>query len=309
MVSPRYGAILSLELDTEQGRAALLHPAQQDPSDVAPRTGGFPLLPFGNRIRGNQFRFEGQDYRLDPNVAWDRHVLHGDGWLADWQIEEVGANKVVLSFGQRQCPSTPYIYDAQQVVTLAEGCMHLDMSVTNRGAETLPFGIGWHPFFPSSARMTLQASTESYWGEDEDFLPTRRMDLPEELDFQTPRPLPSRWINNDFEGWDGRARIDWPERGLAIRIEADALFRHVFLFRPDTDFDPTYRNDFFCFEPMSHRADGHSAADGGGLRPLTTGETLSGRISLCPEQCDIQDPGHRAFRHSGARSRQETPIS
>ena len=26
--------------------------------------------------------FEGRDYVLEPNMPWDKHYLHGDGWTA-----------------------------------------------------------------------------------------------------------------------------------------------------------------------------------------------------------------------------------
>jgi aldose 1-epimerase len=35
-----------------------------------------------------------------------------------------------------------------------------------------------------------------------------------EWDFAAPRALPSGWVNNAFLGWDGRAAILWPERGI-----------------------------------------------------------------------------------------------
>ena len=66
---------------------------------------------------------------------------------------------------------------------------------------------------------------------------------------RAPRPLPGSWINNGFVGWDGRARIAWPERGLGLEIEAsDALGTYVL-------YSPSANADFFCFEPVSHAVD------------------------------------------------------
>lgn len=34
-------------------------------------SGCFPLVPFGNRVRGNRFAFEGREHRLEPNTDRD----------------------------------------------------------------------------------------------------------------------------------------------------------------------------------------------------------------------------------------------
>lgn len=36
-------------------------------------------------MSGNRFVWQGREYQLQPNVEWDAHYLHGDGWLGEWQ--------------------------------------------------------------------------------------------------------------------------------------------------------------------------------------------------------------------------------
>ena len=50
----------------------------------------FPLVPYVNRIRGGRFTFRGREVRLAPNMAGDPSPLHGQGWLAPWQVEQRG---------------------------------------------------------------------------------------------------------------------------------------------------------------------------------------------------------------------------
>lgn len=54
-------------------------------SGVATDASCFPLVPFANRVSGNRFVWQGREYQLQPNVEWDAHYLHGDGWLGQWQ--------------------------------------------------------------------------------------------------------------------------------------------------------------------------------------------------------------------------------
>ncbi|MDA4630532.1 hypothetical protein NZA98_05290, partial [Escherichia coli] len=89
-------------------------------------------------------------------------------------------------------------------------------------------------------------------------------------------PLPDRWINNAFEGWDSKATIAWPEHNLSLRAEATEVFARFMLFAPDTD------RSFFCFEPMSHTPNALASveADPMGLALLAPGEEISGGLSL-----------------------------
>jgi aldose 1-epimerase len=137
----------------------------------------------------------------------------------------------------------------------------------------MPFGLGHHPFFPLTPRTRLFAPATAFWSEKHDYLPDRRGEVPADLDYSAPGPVPERWINNGFEGWTGRARIEWPEHQLALDLSAPDCTRY-FLFRSDTTFDPTFKGDFFCFEPMTHSANVHGRDDGG-LVILHPGEEFS----------------------------------
>ncbi len=277
-VSPLFGAIWRFEVVLDGRTVPLMRPPKPDALAVATNSCCFPLVPFGNRVRGNQFTFEGRDYAFKPNVDWDSHYLHGDGWLSRWQVDHVTERSLALSLVHRGSRQSPYIYDSHQTFGIVGRALVTTLSATNRGAVDLPFGIGWHPFFPATEGTTLWASSTDYWEEGESWLPTERRPPPDELDYSAPRRLPAHWVNNGFEGWDGKARIDWPERGVALDIDADPLFSRYFVFVSDTTFDPDFRGDYFCFEPMSHSADGHHLPGGGNLMSLAPGETLRGAI-------------------------------
>ncbi len=280
-VSTAGGLMLGFWLAQGDTRIPLLRPAPGDDADAL-ASGCYPLLPFGNRVTDNRFHFDGKAYGFQPNTGWDPHYLHGEGWQADWSVVEQDASSVLLSFEQPASEGTPYRYDATQRFALEDGALVLSLSVTNRGETALPFGLGWHPYFPMTPQTTLLAPSRKYWTEVEGWLPGEAIDIPEDVDFSMPRGLPHRWVNNGFEDWSGEARIDRPERGVRLSLTADPLFRHAFVFVSDVDFDPAFERDYFCFEPMSHLANGHNMAGLGDLAVLEPGETLAGSVRMTP---------------------------
>lgn len=216
--------------------AALLREPPAGEARAPLQAGCFPLVPFGNRIAGNAFAFEGRSYALTPNMPWDPHVLHGDGWTSEWTIEAAAADRAELAMSHR-ADGSPFAYDARQSFALDGDTLSVRLAVTNRGAAALPFGLGWHPYFPLTPDTRLEAPAGDHWEEGPGWLPTVRGRPPADLDFRAPAPLPRRWVNNGFEDWTGTARIRWPDRGLALVLEADPLFRRYFLscpIRPST---------------------------------------------------------------------------
>lgn len=278
-LSTRGAAVLGWSIETRAGRQPLLRPSRHDGNGAPDEASAFPMVPFCNRVGGNAFTFQGRDYRLTPN-AGDRYRLHGDGWLSDWSIEAVTESSATLVLRHEAGTAAPWDYLARQTVTLDGQGMALSLSVENTGAIALPFGLGWHPYFPMTPRTRLTAPASSVWLEGADYLPTEEVPLTADLDFRKVAPLPDKWVNNGFEGWNGCARVDWPDRGLTLKIDADPVFSRYVVYRPDTARDATYTGDWFCFEPMTHSVDGFRMAGMGGLLPLAPGERLAGRIRL-----------------------------
>ncbi|MDX8526543.1 aldose 1-epimerase [Mesorhizobium sp. MSK_1335] len=281
VLSTQGGTIWRLEADLGNGWwQPLLRPPPEGSDREPLKAGCFPLVPFGNRVEGNRFQFDGIEHRLTPNTPWDKHYLHGDGWLGDWTAGVHGDATASLSF---EFQGEAYRYRATQRFECEGTTLRATLAVTNLGAPPMPFGLGWHPFFPLTPATTLEARASSYWTEKAGWLPDARIAVPETLDFNQPQKLPRQWINNGFEGWDGAASIAWPERRMRLGIETTPALSRYFLFMSDTRFDPGYREDFFCFEPMSHSANGHNLSDLGGLTVLAPGQGMTVSMTL---QCN-----------------------
>lgn len=281
-VSPQGGTVL--EGATKDGRPFLRpYRGSADPAVDAGRTACFPLVPIGNRVEANSFWFEGEQYHFRPEENTPLYI-HGDGWRNRWSVDRVEPAAVRLSFVQPRPDRSPHVYSAHQTIRLAGSVVRLELSVENRGERPLPFGIGFHPFFARTSRMLLQAAARNWWSEGPDHLPVGIDAIPAEVDFRTLKPLPRRWLNNGYEGWNGHARIVWPERRLMAQIAADSIFERFMLHA--TNADPS----FFCFEPMSHAPNALAKTEWLGLRVLAPGERLAGGFSIAVSNW-VEDDG------------------
>jgi aldose 1-epimerase len=264
-VSPRGGSIVQVAW---RGTSILLPAGGPEGAAAC-----FPTVPFGNRIAGNCFSFRGESFLLQPNTD-EPLVLHGDGWLDTWDLAGRTGNAIELDLVRKQSSRSPYVFQAHQKVHLEEGGLSLSLRVKNLGDAALPFGIGFHPFFRRTPDMTLQTRVRDMWREGEGHLPDGRQDIPKELDFSTPQGIPSRWINNAFGGFAGKARLLWPDIDLALDLNCDPVFDVMMIYAPQA------RTDFVCLEPMSHLPNGHNLPDLGGLSVLEPGEELAGTIRM-----------------------------
>ncbi|MGG7577965.1 aldose 1-epimerase [Rhizobium sp. YTUHZ045] len=244
----------------------------------------FPMVPFGNRVEGNAMTFGGRNYAFQRNCH-DPLYLHGDGWISLWELEESSSEHAQLRFWRDADRISPYAYLTRQEIRLSGNRLALTLSVENRGEAVLPFGLGQHPFFTRTPETRLTIAADRFWSERPDHLPDAPGPVPAKFDFTSGALLPWQWMNNAFEGWNGRAAIAWPELGIQATLEADdALNRFMLYMRLD-------RTDFFCLEPMSHLPNGHHLPDFGGLKPLEPGEALSGKVTIDLSALPVQPEG------------------
>lgn len=233
----------------------------------------FPMLPLGNRVEGNAFTLGGQVHRFTPNTP-EPLYLHGDGWLAAWQVAAATATEARLTLDQSAPAASPHIYHAEMVVALEGASLSITVSVTNHAAQTVPFGLGLHPFFPRSPATRVTAPARAFWSEAADYLPGARGAIPASADFTQAAALPAHRLNNAYEGWSGLARIDWPETRLRLDMAADPVFAHLMVYAPEDDLG------FFCLEPMTHLPNALALQGPQGLHLLAPGQTLSGTITF-----------------------------
>jgi aldose 1-epimerase len=278
-IAPEIGGALSeLSLATPDASVALLRPAtpaalrDRDPLGV----GSFPLVPFSNRIENGRYDFAHQSYRFEPNLLPHPHPLHGHGWRRPWKVIEASARSAVLELDY-QGDDWPSRYRARQVFELSPEGLTLRIAISNTGDRPMPAGIGLHPYFPRTPRVRLSARLPDVWLAREDKIPIRLERTPGAWDFSTGRSLDGVELDHCFSGWDGYARIDWPEHEIALEIESERVFGHVVIYVPGGA-------DFFCFEPVSHANDALNlearGVPGTGTVVLDPGAALAGKTEF-----------------------------
>jgi aldose 1-epimerase len=268
LVSPHGGAAILRYDALIPGRSPL---PLMKPTEGGPAFGCQLLVPFSNRISGGSFEFDGRFHPIAPNVPGEAFPIHGDGFQKSWRVarQDTATADLMLDDGA----IGPYRYTARVIYSLNDGALTATLTVENRAPIRLPYGLGFHPWFPRRRGTTLRAKAERVWLEDERHLPTgvALVSAHQALDFSRAAPLPTAWVNNGFDGWDGRAEIVQPEDVIALAVEASPELRVYILYSPGPD------ASFFCFEPVSHVVDAHH---GEGLTALASGEKMSVSMRL-----------------------------
>lgn len=250
--------------------------ARTDPNELA----CYSLLPYSNRIGGGRFECDGRLVRVPRNRSAEPLPIHGDGWLAHWQLDDATDTQLGLSLDRSN--GAPYAYRATQVYALDGATLTIALGIENTGATRLPFGLGVHPFIVRDASTELAAAASGLWLSTPDWLPSRHVGAPPAWRFGIAYPLPDTLVNHAFTGWGGGATIAWPQRRLGLTVTADADC--YVLYTPPGE-------PFFCFEPVDHPIDAVNLPGGGaahGMTLLAPGERLMRRFRFTVARTDAR---------------------
>lgn len=275
------GGLASYDLIANGERLPLFRRAGPAPADAFALACN-PLIPWSNRISGGGFHVGGRFVPLAPNWPGEPYPLHGNGFLARWDVaahDESSAELALDSDG----PGA-FRYAARLRYWLEDGALGMRLTARHRGQTPMPYGLGFHPWLVRTAATTLQATARAVWLEDSRYLPQRVAPVRErpDWDFVRPRELPPTWINNAFIGWDGRAIVRWPERRAALAIDARGPAGATSALSVYLLYSPGAQADFFCFEPVSHPVDAHNLPGRPGLFLLAPGEAASVQCRFSP---------------------------
>lgn len=230
-------------------------------------SGGFPMVPYSNRLGFRRFRWLGTDHTTAPNFEDNPHSLHGVGWLRPWQVLSCTPTEAVLQLQHAPDGHWPFAFEARQRFMLDEGGMALALSITNCHPHPAPAGLGWHPYFPKRPRSRLHIELTQRWESDPATqLPTRRVAQPgidadiAHLDF-----------DHCFEGWPGKAQL----RDEKLRVTLRSALPYLVVYTPPL-------KDIYCVEPVSHVSNALHMADPAahGWRTLQPGETFAAEVRL-----------------------------
>jgi aldose 1-epimerase len=228
----------------------------------------FPLVPYVNRIRGGQFSFRGRTVTLLANVAGDVSPLHGQGWLAPWQVDSAAPSEAALSFHHKP-GEWPWEYRAEQHFALDERGLSLQLTCRNLSDDPMPCGLGQHPFFNCGPETRVDTQVSDVWTIDEHVLPVEKVPATGRFDL-VDRLVCGQGLDHGFGGWSGRARMTdpaWPFDLLQSSPDA-----HFFqLYSPAL-------GGIFVAEPVTHANAALNAPEEQwpelGMRVLEPGEEM-----------------------------------
>ncbi len=234
----------------------------------------FPLVPWSNRITQGGFEYAGVFYPIHVNRTEEHYPIHGSGWLQSWHVAERTGNRIKLLLESRGFDGSAYSYRSTETFLLLPDGMQIDLTVTNIGPDTLPFGLGLHPYFVRNQHTLLRFKAEGVWLSGEDPIPTEHTtNFPPTWNYNTLSPLEGPLIDHCFTGWNGKALIDYPDRSLSLTIVMPDCNGYTLLYRPP-------KQDYFCLEPITHPIDAFHMPDQPGLTHLSRGDSLALRAKF-----------------------------
>jgi len=242
-------------------------------ADIAsPRqSGAFSLLPYSNRIGHGRLHWNGTVHTLQGPAGDAPHTIHGVGWQRPWQVIYQTPDQLHMRLQHAGDAAWPFAFEAVQQLQLHADGLAWSLALRNQAAQTVPAGVGWHPYFVKRPGAQLRFSANRQWQAQADCLPT----VPLPWQHSGEAIACAAWqTDHCFDGWDGCA--DLHDESLQIRLQSN-LSRLAVFTAPQLP--------FVALEPVSHVhnalqlvADGRLPAPG--MAVLAPGETLSGAARM-----------------------------
>ncbi|MGY1811199.1 aldose epimerase family protein [Blastococcus sp. SYSU D00820] len=248
----------------------------------AGRRGGV-LLPWPNRLRDGQWRWQGRDLQLDVASAATPNAAHG---LVSWQPFAVltrFSDAVTVGTLVEPRPGYPFRLAAALDYALAPDRLTVTVRVRNAGADPAPFGVGMHPYLAvgagadggiGDAELTLPARTAL---ETEGGLPTGgRRPFDGRIGRLGERALddPLTDLERDADGW---ARVRLRGAAGAVELAVDGAWPWLQAYTGDT-LPEGQRRRSVAVEPMT--CPPNALADGVDLVVLEPGADWAGTWTL-----------------------------
>jgi aldose 1-epimerase len=285
---------------TRGGQALdLLYADPQLFDDSKPTRSGIPILfPFPNRIRAGRFSWEGKEYQLPLNSG--PNAIHGFPCRRPWRVVDTATDAdsawITGEFqasvdGPDIVALWPADYRLRVTYRLLANRLRIEAEVHNPDRGTLPFGLGYHPYFRTpfaggdAAACQVSAPATSYW-ELQDSLPTgRRLSVDAARDLRTPRRVADLALDDvltDLASDESatlclRGTVEDPAARATLRLFTSPAFRELVAFTPP-------HRQAVCLEPYTCTTDAINLQQRGveaGLLVLEPGLTWQDAVGLC----------------------------
>lgn len=277
IVDAAHGASLtSLKWQTPSGEwFEILHPCP--PAEVARTGGSFIMAPFTNRLDGGRFETPEGPVQVPLNRPEQQLAAHGFSRDRAWRFVEASDNSITLvdDFAD---DAIAFRYRLTQTISIGADGVTLSLNLINTGERTLPYGMGFHPWFRKESNTWLTAAAETGFARDERGFMTAAQAASlgpafgEGIEVST---MP--WFDGHFAGWASRhASIEWREKSVKLDLSSTGALTNLHIYVPDN-------LPILCVEPVSHVPDVHNRRDlaaHGDLAWLAPGEAIDGAMVL-----------------------------
>jgi aldose 1-epimerase len=215
-------------------------------SDDVLQSSCFPLIPYANRLKDGRFHWRGHDISLPLNFLPELNTLHGLEWRNPWDISEIFQSQVNLRCANSGQELWIWPYLAEQAVTLDERGCEVVLSLANTGSETMPAGLGLHPYFRRRPETRVWFEAETVMLSDAATMPTG-IEAPASHfgHFVQGDVLPPETIDHCYRNWAGTVTIEDDLGRITITATGAP---HLHVYAPAD-------GSALCFEPVSHTPD------------------------------------------------------
>jgi aldose 1-epimerase len=246
---------------------------------------GQVLAPWPNRIADAGYEFGGARHELPINERESQSAIHGLVRWAPWTAVDDGPGRIFMNYELHPQPGYPFAVSLQIEYRLTERGLRVTTSVANVGAESCPFGLGFHPYLrpgtPTVDTATLHLPARSVLGTNERS-PVHGTDL----DFLEPRVVGDIALDTCFadleRGEDGLARVVLadPVAGTSINLWVDEAYGYLMVYTGDTRPDVSRRS--LAVEPMT--CPPQAFRTGEGVVVLAPGESTAATWGISPSE-------------------------
>jgi aldose 1-epimerase len=225
---------------------------------------GIPFLaPWANRLDGDTYWVNGNNYRLNPGIGYLRRdsnqkPIHGLLLFSPlWNVISLHAGPESAFTASRLefwkhpelMAQFPFAHEITIGYRLAGGALEISTLLTNLSAEPMPVAIGFHPYFrlhdAPRDDWKVHIAARDHVELDEFLLPTG---VRRPARFTDPYPLRGKQLDDVFTDLireqDGIAQF-WVEGTQGrLTVSFGQNYRVAVVFAPPG-------RDYICFEPMA----------------------------------------------------------
>jgi aldose 1-epimerase len=113
---------------------------------------GVRLAPWAGRTNNAIWNWKGETFKLDNNVSWAKHALHGLVHQKKWLLKSFTSDteKAILTLAYDWTGNHdgfPFPFHAETIFTFTGHSFSVKTKTTNTGSKEMPYSEGFHPYF------------------------------------------------------------------------------------------------------------------------------------------------------------------